>query len=180
MDSAGPPSRQRVSVDEAARALGLTVDAVRKRVQRGTIEHEKDQAGRVRIILDSPDNTSTLQDDGPDTTGQPEAVLEAKDETIEALRERVQSLERQLDARQEEIRRRDILLANLVERVPQLEAPSSSSERRESHENPGPTEDPTPAPGDAQEAAQSAHSATLRPQGNEARGRSWWRRIVGR
>ncbi len=47
-DSAGPPSRQRVSVDEAARALGLTVDAVRKRVQRETIELEKDQASTLR------------------------------------------------------------------------------------------------------------------------------------
>ena len=69
-DSAAPPSRQRVGVEEAARALGLTVDAVRKRVQRGTIEHEKDQAGRVRIILDSPANTSKLQDERPDTTGR--------------------------------------------------------------------------------------------------------------
>ncbi len=47
-DTGGPPSRQRVSVDEAARALGLTVDAVRKRVQRGTIELEKDQASTLR------------------------------------------------------------------------------------------------------------------------------------
>ncbi len=41
-------------------------------------------------------------------------------------------------------------------------------------------ETPTPpAPGDAQEAIQSAHSATLRPQGDEAEGRPWWRRIFG-
>jgi hypothetical protein len=53
----------------------------------------------------------------------PDALIAAKDETIGELRDRVEALERQLDARQEEIRRRDILLANLVERVPQLEAP---------------------------------------------------------
>ncbi len=146
--------------------LGLTVDAVRKRVQRGTIEHEKDQAGRVRILLDSPDDASTVQDERPDTTGQPEAVLEAKDETIEELRERVRSLERQLDARQEEIRRRDILLANLVERVPQLEAPS---EARESPVSPGPSDTPTPAPEEAQEGPE-------RPQAP----RSLWSRIFGR
>ncbi len=121
---------------------------MRKRVQRGTIEHEKDQAGRVRILLDSPDNASTIQDQRRDTTGQPEAnFLEAKDETIEELRERVRSLERQLDARQEEIRRRDILLANLVERVPQLEAPAGPSEARESPQSeagPGPGRYPYP------------------------------------
>ncbi len=163
----GPPSRQRVSVDEAARVLGLTVDAVRKRVQRGTIKHEKDQAGRVRILLDSPDNTSTIQDDSPDTTGPAklEAVLEAKDEAIEDLRDRVRSLERQLDARQEEIRRRDILLANLVERVPQLEAPS---EARDSSVSPGPSDTATPAPEEAQEGPE-------RPQAP----RSLWSRIFG-
>lgn len=174
-DAVGPPSRQRVSVDEAARVLGLSVDAVRKRVQRGTIEHEKDQAGRVRIVLDSPANTSTLQDESPDTTGQPEAVIEAKDETIEELRERVRSLERQLDARQEEIRRRDILLANLVERVPQLEAPASP-EAQESPESPGPG--PTPS-----EAPTEAHAATEGAERGESQGgaerRSWWRRVFG-
>jgi excisionase family DNA binding protein len=55
-----------VTVDEAARHLGLTVDAVRKRVQRGQIAYEKDEAGRVRIILDEgrPYRTKvrTLQD----------------------------------------------------------------------------------------------------------------------
>jgi hypothetical protein len=40
-------------------------------------------------------------------------------------------------------------------------------------------ETPTPTPGEAREAAQSAHSATLRPHGAEAAGRPWWRRILG-
>jgi hypothetical protein len=60
-------SRRRVTVDKAARHLGLTADAVRKRVQRGQIAYEKDEAGRVRIILDEgarPYRTKvrTLQD----------------------------------------------------------------------------------------------------------------------
>src|SRR5215213_6129804 len=134
-DNTGPPSRRRVSVDEAARALGLTVDAVRKRVQRGTITHEKDRAGRVRIILDSPDNASTLQDESPDTTGQTDALIAAKDETIEALRGRVRRLEREVDTRNEEIRRRDHLLAAALERIPpQLEAPQEASEDAETVE----------------------------------------------
>jgi chromosome segregation ATPase len=133
-DSAGSPSRQRVSVDEAARALGLTVDAVRKRVQRGTIEHEKDQAGRVRIILDSPDNTSTLQDESPDTTGQTDALIAAKDETIQELRGRVQRLEREVDTRNEEIRRRDHLLAAALERIPAIEAPQEATDAPETVE----------------------------------------------
>src|SRR5829696_1689274 len=127
-DNTGPPSRQRVSVDEAARALGLTVDAVRKRVQRGTIEHEKDWPGRVRIILDSPDNASTLQDESPDSTGRADALIAAKDETIEELRDRVRRLEREVDTRNEEIRRRDHLLAAALERIPAIEAPQEAPE----------------------------------------------------
>jgi hypothetical protein len=133
-DSTGHPSRQRVSVDEAARALGLTVDAVRKRVQRGTIEHDKDQAGRVRIILDRPANTSTLQDESPDTTGRTDALIAAKDETIEELRGRVRRLEREVDTRNEEIRRRDHLLAAALERIPAIEAQQEASEDAETIE----------------------------------------------
>jgi len=164
-DSAGPPSRQRVSVDEAARALGLTVDAVRKRVQRGTIEHEKDAAGRVRIILDSPANTSTLQDESPDTTGQAGALIAAKDETIEELRGRVQRLEREVDTRNEEIRRRDHLLAAALERIPAIEAPQEAPEAAETVEEATDRAEARPAAGGAQEATQR---------------RPWWRRVFGR
>jgi Tfp pilus assembly protein FimV len=162
-DNAGFPSRRRVSVDEAARILGLTVDAVRKRVQRGTIEHEKDRAGRVRIILDSPDNASTLQDESPDTTGQADALIAAKDETIEELRDRVRRLEREVDTRNEEIRRRDHLLAAALERIPAIEAPQEASEDAETVEEEPDRERPRSATGGAQGGAQ----------------RPWWRRIIG-
>ena len=166
-DTTGPPghpSRQRVSVDEAARALGLSVDAVRKRVQRGTIEHEKDAAGRVRILLDSPNNASTLRDERPDTTGQASALVAAKDETIEELRDRVRRLERELDTRNEEIRRRDHLVAAALERMPALEAPQE------------PPQSPTPSP-------ETSEGTTPRPEREEAeepaQRRPWWRRIFG-
>ena len=160
----GHPPRQRVSVDEAARALGLSVDAVRKRVQRGTIEHEKDAAGRVRILLDSPDNASTLRDERPDTTGQASALVAAKDETIEELRDRVRRLERELDTRNEEIRRRDHLLAAALERMPALEAPQEAPQS------------PTPSP----EASVGTTPQPERgPAEEPAQRRPWWRGWFG-
>ena len=141
------------------------MDAVRKRVQRGTIEHEKDAAGRVRILLDSPDNASTLRDERPDTTGQASALVAAKDETIEELRDRVRRLERELDTRNEEIRRRDHLLAAALERMPALEAPQE------------PRESPTPSP----EASEGTTPQPEREEAEEtAQPRPWWRRIIGR
>ena len=159
-DTVGAPSGRRVSVDEAARALGLTVDAIRKRVQRGTIEHEKDAAGRVRILLDGPDQASTVQDGSPDTTGP---LIAAKNETIEELRTRVRRLEGELDTRNEEIRRRDHLLAAALERIPELETSRGFPEAPETVEEEPEGSEPRPDTEETQEA-------TRRP---------WWRRVFG-
>jgi hypothetical protein len=184
-----------VTVDKAARHLELSVDAVRKRVQRGQIAHEKDQAGRVRIILDE---SEALQDESPDTTGLAQsALLEAKDETIALLRQQLEA-ERQGHA---EARR---IIAGLVERIPpQIEPPSQ--ELRES-----PTEGAEmpmgPTPSEAREEAQEPSGATVQPGRVEPQGsieaadeaeragrapshesamgggslrRPWWRRMFG-
>ena len=42
-------SGNRVSVYEAAKVLGITVDDTRKRIQQGTIRHGRDDNGRVRL-----------------------------------------------------------------------------------------------------------------------------------
>jgi excisionase family DNA binding protein len=102
-DRTAPQSGRRVTVDEAARHLGLSVDAVRKRVQRNQIPHEKDLAGRVRIILDE---SETLQDEGPDSTGP-------RGELLNELRDRIRYLERQVEEEREARRRADTILAQL-------------------------------------------------------------------
>jgi hypothetical protein len=124
-----------VTVDEAARHLGLTVDAVRKRVQREQIAFVKDQAGRVRIILD---DSETLQDESPDTTGR-HAGADA--ELVEELRRTNELLREVINTRDEEIRRRDTIIMNMTEAMKALNppAPEGSSEARESPESPGPT-----------------------------------------
>jgi hypothetical protein len=128
-------SGRRVAVDEAARHLGLTVDAVRKRVQRGQIAYEKDEAGRVRIILDEGE---TLQDESPDTTGQ---AAGDESELMEELRRTNELLREVITTRDEEIRRRDTIIMNMTEAMKALNppAPEGSSEARESPESTGPT-----------------------------------------
>jgi hypothetical protein len=68
----------------------------------------------------------------------------------------VRYLERQVEEEREARRRADMLLARLVERVPEIEAPQDTA--RESAE-------PRPAAGSAQGEA-------------GAEPRSWWRRVV--
>ena len=128
----GNPSRTRVSVDEAARALGVTVDAIRKRVQRGTIPHERDgDAGRVWVLLEAASTmqyaSDTVRDKDQDDTGHlRHELLEAKDENIADLKDRIASLERQLeDARTANGENRRLLAAAL-ERIPAIEAPRES------------------------------------------------------
>jgi hypothetical protein len=122
-----------VTVDEAARHLGLTVDAVRKRVQREQIAYEKDEAGRVRIILDEDE---TLQDESPDITGRDTGD---ESELMEELRRTNELLREVITTRDEEIRRRDTIIMNMTEAMKALNppAPEDSSEARESPESPG-------------------------------------------
>jgi len=103
---------QRLTVKEAADALGISSEAVRTRIQRGTLRsiHER---GRVWVVFD-PDGTRSNTDR---TTDQTELVGE--------LRARVSFLEAELKIRTEENRRKDHLLAAALERIPAIEAPES-------------------------------------------------------
>jgi hypothetical protein len=158
-DPTGHSSTARVSVQEAAERLGTTVDAIRKRVQRNTIAHEKDTDGHVWILLDAD---RTRHDNDQDEAGQrqdsePTALISAKDETIATLREQLQA-ERQAHA---EARR---IIAGLVERIPAIEAPS--------HE-PG-------TPQTAEEEPERAEPRSGAPSIQESVQRPWWRRVFGR
>jgi hypothetical protein len=126
----GRNTRQRRSVAEAADALGITVDAVRSRVKRGTIDHER-KGGRVYVLLGADEARSGHDQDTDQVSDQ--GARESEDRTAElitTLREQLQA-ERQAHA---EARR---LLAAALERIPpQLVAPS---EVRESDVSPEPT-----------------------------------------
>jgi hypothetical protein len=86
----GHTSGNGVSVYDAARVMGITVDTIRKRISRGTISHERDEDGRVWVILDTDqDAASKVQD-----TDQPRSDSEA---LTSELRARISSLEYQLE-----------------------------------------------------------------------------------
>src|SRR5919202_6741791 len=110
---------RRLTVQEAAEVLGTSVDAVRMRVRRGSLQSEKDPDGRVHVWVDG-DPTETK----PRLDGEPGALVSAKDETIRVLSE-------QLESEREARRRADTIIAQLTQanaalaaRVPELEAPS--------------------------------------------------------
>jgi DNA-binding Lrp family transcriptional regulator len=141
-----------VTTREAAEALGISVEAVRKRIERDQLEHERVD-NRVYVYLDE-DRTES----GLDVEGEGAGAL------VESLQDQVSYLREQLaEERRANDENRRLLLAAL-ERIPQLEAPQEAREPPEAH---GPAETPTPT------TPREAHAATETAQ------RPWWRRVIG-
>ncbi len=142
---------KRLTYAQAAHALGISIDATRMRVRRGTLPSERDETGTVRVILDA-DEIPTGHDQGGDSS-----------ELVAVLRDQL--------AQEREARRRadHIILqlsqanAALVRRVPALEPPSE--ERRDAHAS-----HDAPAGG-----YPSAGSPRGDPENQSSRG--WFRRL---
>lgn len=98
---------KRYTVAEAARVLDITETAVRARIQRGTLDSEREE-GTVYVRL-TTDDASTKSNE--------------QSELVEALRAQIGTLSRQLDeanAANSENRR---IIAALTQRIPAIEAP---------------------------------------------------------
>ena len=139
---------------EAADALGVSQDAVRKRIARGTIRHDRDESNRIYVYL-AP--SQTVHKTGQDT------AQDAASKTVQDAY--VRSLEDQIRFLREELERKDAILLNLTERIPQLEAPTEPPGGRETV-----AEEPERA---------SPRPAAPGPQAGAQR-RPWWRRVFGR
>jgi hypothetical protein len=160
-----PDNTQRFTVAKAADLLGITAEAVRQRIRRGTLPSEKDKSGNVFVFLDArkyqaprqPHDDAT-QHDGDYTN---DATFDYT-ELVDALRDQVSSLKEEVEAWREETRRKDHLLAAALERIPAIEPPSdtTSSEPRES----------------PQTATEESSKDDVPP---EQERRSWWRRLFG-
>ncbi len=145
---------QRLTLAEAAEVLGVSKDGVRMRVRRGTLRSEKGVDGRVYVFVDA-----TRHD------VRPEPPSDASREVIEVLRAQVEDLRGRLDRETEANRENRRIIAGLIERVPELEAPSQ--EPRESDLSAS-GEERTSTPG------------RDRPGPEAPASRPWWRRIFGR
>jgi RPA family protein len=146
-DDQSPPSRQ-LTVAEAATVLGVTVDAIRGRIKRGSLKSTKADDGTVYVVLadhDQPDGQSRLADDQS-------GLVEGLRGQVDAYADQVSFLRAELLTRNEELRRKDHIIAALTERIPELEAPP-----------------------EAQEAPETASEA----EAEEEERRPWWKRLFG-
>jgi hypothetical protein len=109
--------RERVTIQEASRRLGITESAVRKRVQRRLLKHDKEPDGRLYVYLDTQDKDRD----------------QVRDSSYDML---VRRLENENEFLRRELERKDTILLNMTEAMKALSPPSQepSSEPRQSPE----------------------------------------------
>ncbi len=149
-------------VPDAARALGISPEAVRNRLSRGTLRSEKVD-GRVFVLIDR-DMASHAERSTDDT---PNGVPPDTSGLFEEMRARIDDLRDQLAEEREARRRADAIImqlsranAALVERVPELEAHQDIQDG-------------------AREPGREAGGVEDGERGTESQKASWWRRIFG-
>jgi hypothetical protein len=150
-----------LTVAYAAQALGISPEAVRNRLSRGTLDSIKEN-GRVFVLIgrdmvrdtaeqsaDTPRSTADTPSDIPpeESTGK---IVDAKDETISVLKD-------QLEAEREANRENRRIIAGLVQRVPELEA--------------------SPEPRESPETASPKMEGVEVPLAQEKPVSSWWRKL---
>jgi hypothetical protein len=104
----------RLTVAEAAVRLGVKEQAIRKRIQRGTIAHDKDDDGRVYVYLDPEDGA----------TGA--SIDTSMDTLLQSLQDQIAYLRQEAEDWKEEARRKDTIIMSLTQRLPELQAPVES------------------------------------------------------
>jgi excisionase family DNA binding protein len=130
---------ERLTVAEAAAWLGITEDAVRKRIHKHKIRYERDPDGRYFVYPNEADRRQDRSDTDP------------QERLIANLEGQNRFLRAQLEAERESNRENRRLLAAALERIPpQLEAPSEPREAPET----ATAEETERHPGGAQEGAQ--------------------------
>jgi excisionase family DNA binding protein len=164
----GAGIKARMTVEEAARSLGIKEESVRKRVRRGKMRSEKESDGRLYVYLDGHQEVREGNRDAAEgmygyrsrdgLSSDAREVLEAKDETIRVL-------QHQLEEEREARRRADTIIAQLtgLNVAPTARLPGLG--------------DPSTEPPDTDgEAVATVEGGPMAPE----RGSSWWRRRSGR
>jgi len=136
------------------------MEAVRGRIKRNTIEHER-IGDRVYVLVDAAQARP----------GQDQDAAQAIDQgpLVESLQDQVEYLRDQLRRANERDRENRRIIAALTQRIPAIEAPAEMP----GQEPPEATTAATEQPGrmEPQPSVEGAHEGTER--------RSWWREFFG-
>ena len=171
----------RVSVAEAAHRLGVSQDAIYKRIKRGTIQWEKGADDKTYVWIEEQDASTDSPSSSTDHVYE-SSTDRSTDLLLDELKDRIRFLEAELDDRKEEARRKDSIIMALTQRVPELEAPSEPRESPvTSEEEPASTSTPPATQGWSQGHEDETYGTTPQEAEDSLRGRrrSWWRKFFG-
>ena len=139
---------------EAAEILGVSVEAIRKRIKRGTLPSEKGEDGRRHVFLDA----------APDVHSESQAESGSTAPLVDVLRDEIAHLRRESERKDAIIMSLSQSNAELSRTIRAIEAPTEAREApTEATEQPGRVEPQASVEG-AQEGAEH---------------RSWWQRWFG-
>jgi len=138
----------RLTIPEAAEALGVTQSAVWQRIKRNTINHEKDSEGKTYVFVEpSVTSNDTVNDSSPN--GLPDTLFRS-------MQDQIDTLKAELANRNEELRRKDTIIMTMAQRIPELE--------------------PATEPRESPESASGGVEGVEEPSGGEKQ-KSWWHRL---
>lgn len=113
----GHKVQDRYSIPDAAKVLGLTEEAVRQRVKRGTLNSIKVD-GKLFVLLNSAATADTSSDHDQPVDDRSTDLSRL----VDALENEIAHLRGQLEQANERDRENRRIIAGLVQRVPELEA----------------------------------------------------------
>jgi hypothetical protein len=114
--------RTAYSLKEASSLLGITPEAVRKRLNRGTLEGFKDENGKWQVYI--PDKEpDTVRTNGRTPSGQTSGEVEALRAHIGDLSKQVDTLTKALERRDKALDQAQYILALKEQKILELEAP---------------------------------------------------------
>jgi excisionase family DNA binding protein len=177
----------RMTVEEAARTLGIKEESVRKRVRRGKMRFEKDEDGRLYVYMDGTGTARGERLDRPEDVCADRSVDESRNvarELIKSKDETIRILQDQLQEEREARRRADTIIAQLTQadlahaqRMPELEASQAHEEAAQGgaksaavHGQGGGTSDPLGSVRPRDTAEFPVRGSLTHP---------WWRRAFG-
>ena len=125
-----------LEIGEAARILGISTEAVRKRIKRGSLKAQKNGDGQWLVILDESRLAAGHRDSGGDGVQADAAGVAATLNLVrssaaieETLRDEVDVLRDEVTFLREEISRLDTIIMSLTQNIKMLEAPRQTQPR---------------------------------------------------
>jgi hypothetical protein len=125
-----------LEIGDAARILGISTEAVRKRIKRGSLKAQKKVDGQWLVILDESRMAAGVRDNGGDGVRVDASGVAATLSLVrssaaveEALRDEVDVLRDEITFLRDEVSRLETVIMSLTQHIKLLEAPRDGQPR---------------------------------------------------